>query len=105
DRPMSMLSSLKGWAGKRRRLLPGLVGVAVETAASSVPGVNLAAKFLGDVVEKATDHVLDPQTGQPMSPHPITHINPWLGNPSTAYAGLLDRLEQMPLPSPAPWRS
>ncbi len=99
---MPVLSNLRSWARQRRRLLAGLVGVAVETAAASVPGVNVAARFLGDMVEKAAEDALDPETGQPLPAEQLGQINAWLEQLSTSCAALLDRLEQLPLPETGP---
>jgi hypothetical protein len=96
---VALFASLRSWGTKRRRLLAGLVGVAVETAAASVPGVNLAAKFLGDMVEKATEDILDPDTHKPLSSDQVGKINAWLEQLTRSYADLLDRLEKLPLPT------
>src|SRR5262245_44592268 len=91
------LSSFRSWAGKRKRLLAGVVNVAVETAASCVPGVNLAARLISELAEKATEDILDPETGKHLSQDQLHQLNGWLEHLAGSYAGLLDRLEQLPL--------
>jgi formylglycine-generating enzyme required for sulfatase activity len=91
------LSSFRSWAGKRKRLLAGVVNVAVETASSCVPGVNLAARLIGELAEKATEDILDPDTGRRLSQEQLQQLNGWLENLAGSYAGLLDRLDQLPV--------
>src|SRR4051794_26452232 len=96
------LELVRAWASKRKRLLAGVVNVAVETAACCVPGVGLAAKIIGDLTEKATEDILDPETRQPLNAEQLQQINGWLEALSKSYAGLLDRLEQLPIADSAP---
>ncbi len=91
------LSSFRVWASKRKRLLAGVVGVAVKTASACVPGVSLAAEILGQLAEKAAEDVLDPETHHALSREQLAQFNEWMASLSRNYAGLLDRLEQMPL--------
>src|SRR4051794_9260833 len=62
---LAALSSFGSWAKKRKRLLAGVVGVAVKSASACVPGVSLAADVLGQLAEKATEDILDPDSKQP----------------------------------------
>ncbi len=91
------LSSFHVWASKRERLLAGVVGVAVKTASACVPGVSLAAEILGQLAEKAAEDVLDPETHHALSREQLAQFKDWMASLSRNYAGLLDRLEQMPL--------
>src|SRR5262249_30543118 len=91
------LSSFSGWAKKRKRLLAGVVGVAVKSASSCVPGVSLAAEVLGQLAEKATEDLLDPDSKQPLSREQLAQLNDWMATLSQKYSALLDRLEQLPL--------
>ena len=91
------LTAFRSWAGKRKRLLAGVVGVAVKTASACVPGVSLAAEMLGQLAENAVEDMLDPDTRQPLTQEQLAQLNEWMANLSHSYAGLLDRLEQMPI--------
>ncbi len=91
------LSSFGSWAKKRKRLLAGVVGVAVKSASACVPGVSLAAEMLGQLAEKAAEDILDPESKQPLAREQLAQLNDWMATLSQKYAGLLDRLEQLPL--------
>src|SRR4051794_31352914 len=92
------LSAFRSWARKRKRLLAGIVGLAVKTAGSCVPGVSLAAEVLGELAEKAAEDVLDPENKQPLAREQLEQLDAWVANLSRNYAALLDRLEQLPVP-------
>lgn len=96
---MSIFSVLHSWAVPRRKLLAGLAGVAVEAAVTCVPGVGTVARHLGAMVEKGTEAVLDPATGQPLPPDQLAQVRALVEQMAGSYATLLDRLEGMALPA------
>jgi formylglycine-generating enzyme required for sulfatase activity len=95
---MSVLSTLASWTRKRKRLLAGLVGCAVQGISVCVPGVGLAAELLGTLANNAAEDLLDPETKQPLSRDQVEQIEGWVRGLTKSYSGLLDRLEQLNVP-------
>jgi formylglycine-generating enzyme required for sulfatase activity len=107
------IEGFRKWTAKRRRLLQGLIGVAIDGVASCVPGGALAvwstrivgefAKHGVDRLANASDDVPDVKpAGQAFSAEQLDQLNGWLASLSASYANLLDRLDsQVALPAEA----
>jgi formylglycine-generating enzyme required for sulfatase activity len=91
-------SLFRSWPPKARHVLAGLVGLAVETAASAVPGVSIAARIISTIAEKGTEDILDPQTGEKMPAEQSQQITEWLGSLAASYAALVEKLHPLPMP-------
>jgi formylglycine-generating enzyme required for sulfatase activity len=97
------IDAIRKWAGKRKGLLTGLVGVAVQETAALVPGGGIAVKILGEVAKHGVERLVDPQAdvpdvkpaGQAFPTEQLDQVNAWLQTLSTSYAGLLDRLDRL----------
>jgi formylglycine-generating enzyme required for sulfatase activity len=99
-----VIEKFQQWSARRQELLAGLVSIAVEGAASSVPVVGtVAGKILGELARYGVKRLLEPQAeipdvkkaGQPFPAEQLDQINAWLEVLTTSYAGLLDRLEPL----------
>src|SRR5262245_29496604 len=99
----SAITSLHGWAVKRKGLIAGLVGAVVETACASVPGVSLASRLIGELTRHGTDRLLNPAVevpdvkpaGQAFPTEQLDQINAWLEQLTGCYMSVLDRLETL----------
>ena len=97
------IDAIRKWAGKRKGLLTGLVGVAVQETAALVPGGGIAVKILGEVAKHGVERLLDPQAdvpdvkpaGQAFPTEQLDQVNAWLETLSASYAGLPDRLDSL----------
>ena len=97
------IDNIRKWAGKRKGLLAGLVGVAIQETAALVPGGGIAVKILGEVAKHGVERLLDPQVdvpdvkpaGQAFPTEQLDQVNAWLETLSASYAGLPDRLDSL----------
>jgi hypothetical protein len=95
------IDTFRRWVSKRKGLLTGLLGVAVEEVVDLVPGVKLALRIVGEVGKHGAERLLDTRAdvpdvkpgGQAFSPEQLAEINAWLEALTASYAGLLDRRE------------
>jgi hypothetical protein len=93
------------WVGKRKGLLAGLVGVAVEETIQLVPGARLTVKIVGEIAKHGVERLAKPEAdipdvkaaGQAFPTEQLDQINAWLETLTTSYAGLLDQLEALPI--------
>jgi parallel beta-helix repeat protein len=94
------------WVTKRKEILAAVVGVAVEEMAGCFPGAGLGAKLVGEVTRYGVSRLLDPKAalpdlkpaGQALPAAQIDEINAYLEKLTGAYAGLLDRLQELAAP-------
>jgi hypothetical protein len=99
----SAITTVRGWMNKRKGLLTGLLGVAVEEAAAQVPGGRLAIRIVGEIAKHGVDRLADPKAdvpdvkpaGQAFTTAQLDEINAWLETLTVSYAGLLDRMEPL----------
>lgn len=100
------IEGFRKWTAKRRRLLQGLLGLAVEGVAGCVPGGGLAVwstRILGEFAKHGVDRLAATSaavpdvkpTGQSMNAEQLDQLNGWLASLSSSYAGLLDRLDAL----------
>lgn len=97
------IDTFRHWVSKRKGLLTGLVGVAVEEVEDLVPGVKLAVKIVGEVAKHGIERLADVKAdvpdvkpaGQAFSHEHLTEINSWLEALTASYAGLLDQVEKL----------
>jgi hypothetical protein len=88
------------WPRKRKDLVVGLVGVAVDEVVKLVPGAGLACKILGEFAKHGVRELCDPETGKSYPAEQLDQIDTWLETLANSYDGLLDRLEALPLTLP-----
>jgi hypothetical protein len=101
--PWAVIESVRQWTGKRKGLLTGLVGVAVEETVNCVPGARLAVRILGEVAKHGIDRLADTRAAVPevkeagttFPAEQLDQINAWLETLTTSYAGLLEKLETL----------
>jgi hypothetical protein len=106
------IDTFRGWLSKRKGLLTGLLGVAVEEVVDLVPGGKLALKIVGEVAKHGVERLADATAdvpdvkpaGQAFTAEQLAEIDGWLGALTASYAGLLDQMENSP-PPPATSRS
>jgi formylglycine-generating enzyme required for sulfatase activity len=99
------IDKVRRWVGKRQGLLAGLVGVAVEETIELVPGARLAVKIVGEIAKHGVERLAKPEAevpdvkaaGQAFPTEQLDQINAWLETLTTSYAGLLDKLETLPV--------
>ena len=99
--PWPAIAKVQQWAGKRKSLLAGLVGVAVEEAVDLVPGARLAVRIVGEVAKHGVKRLAKPEEevphlkalGEVFPTEQLDQINGWLATLTTSYAALLDQLE------------
>jgi hypothetical protein len=97
------VDTVRRWVSKRKGLLTGLLGVAVEEVIDFVPGRKLAIKILGEVAKHGVERLADVQAdlpdvkpaGQVFSSEQLGEINAWLEALTTSYGGLLDQMEKL----------
>jgi hypothetical protein len=97
------IDRFRGWVRKRKGLLTGLLGVAVEEVVDLVPGGKLAVKIVGEVAKHGVERLADTKAevpdvkaaGQVFPPEQLGEINAWLETLTASYAGLLDQMEQL----------
>lgn len=102
--PWPAIEKVQHWVGKRKGLLAGLVGVAVEETVALVPGARLAVRIVGEVAKHGVARLATPEAdvpdvkapGQAFPTEQLDQINAWLETLTTSYAGLLDKLEALP---------
>jgi len=103
--PWPVIATVQQWLGKRKRLLTGLVGVAVEEAVDLVPGARLAVRIVGEITKHGVERLAKPEAdipdvkpaGQAFPTEQLDQINAWLETLTTSYGTLLDRLESLPI--------
>ena len=96
-----VIDQIRGWVGKRQKLFKGLLGVVVEEAVQCIPGVGLAIKVVGEIAKHGVERLSDANqevpdlkpAGQPFPVEQLDQINAWLQTLTTAYQGLLDKLD------------
>lgn len=102
--PWAAIEGFCQWTARRKRLLQGLVGLAVEGVADCVPGgaVTLwATRIIGEFAKHGIERLANPQAavpdvkpvGQPIPAEQLDQLNSWLASLSSSYKGLLDRLD------------
>jgi hypothetical protein len=97
------IDTVRGWLSKRKGLLTGLIGVAVEEAVDLVPGGKLALRIVGEVAKHGVERLADPKAdvhdvkpaGQAFSAQQLAEINAWLEALTASYGGLLDQMEKL----------
>jgi hypothetical protein len=97
------IDTFRRWVSKRKGLLTGLLGVAVEEVVDLVPGGKLAVRIVGEVGKHGAERLLDTRAdvpdvkpaGQAFSPEQLAEINAWLEALTASYAGLLDQMEKL----------
>ncbi|MDB5307114.1 MAG: pknB [Gemmataceae bacterium] len=101
----STIDRVRQWAGRRKGLLAGVVGVCVEEAIEQVPGVRLAVKLVDEIARHGVERLVDPGVelpdvkalGQALPMEQLGQINAWLETVVTGYGDLLDKLEALPV--------
>jgi WD40 repeat protein len=94
---------VREWLPRRKDLLVGVVGVAVEEMAAAFPGGSIAVKLVGELAKHGVNRLLDRKAdipeikpaGQPFPPEQLDEINTWLERMTVVYTGLLDQLDAM----------
>jgi formylglycine-generating enzyme required for sulfatase activity len=100
------IDGFRKWTVKRKKLLQGLVGVAVEGVAECVPGGKLAVwatRIVGEFAKHGVERLKDTAAcvpdvkpaGQPFPAEQLDQLNGWMASLSASYAGLLDRLDAL----------
>ncbi len=109
----SAIDSVRKWVGKRKGLLMGLVGLAVEETVNLVPEGSLAVRLVGELTRHGIDRLGNPQAdvpdlkpaGQVFPTEQIDQINTWLETLTVSYGALLDRLEGLvAVAEDQPWK-
>jgi hypothetical protein len=100
------IDGFRQWTVKRKRLLQGLLGLAVEGVAECVPGGGLAVwttRIIGEFAKHGVERLADTSSdvpdvkagGQSFSAEQLDQLNGWLAALASSYAGLLDRLDAL----------
>jgi formylglycine-generating enzyme required for sulfatase activity/proteasome lid subunit RPN8/RPN11 len=101
------ISSFRTWVAKRKGLLKGLLGVAVEEAVENIPGARLALKILAELDKYGVDRLTDTKAtvpevkdaGHAFTAEKLDQLNAWMELLTVSYAGLLDKLEAVTAPA------
>jgi formylglycine-generating enzyme required for sulfatase activity len=97
----AFLQSIATWTVRRRNLVSGLVGVAVQGAATLVPGGGLVGRVLSEVARYGVKRLLNPgedipdlkPTGQVFPTEELDQIDDCLRTLTTSQTDLLDQME------------
>jgi len=101
----AFLQSVATWPVKKRNLLAGLVGVAVQGASTlvPVPGVALVGRILGEVAKHGVKRLLDPNQeipdlkaiGQEFLPPELEQLSEYLGDLASKNDDLIAQMEDL----------
>ncbi len=104
--PWAAIEEFRNWTAKRKQLLQGLLGLAVEGVACCVPGGTLgvwATRIVGEFAKHGVHRLADASAavpdvkpaGQSIPAEQLDQLNGWMASLSKSYAGLLDRLDSL----------